>query len=155
MRVLPGTVRSGALHFYAQPCCPIMSFALSFRFACRLSRSGRGTGRRALQSLRTSSNLWGAELSSQFTIVPRGMAALHTGALLKLHPLMRLIRIRCGLCFPYDANPTGGVRHLRSDQKHEPCGDDSLFSGELALPDWVARISRLIGKSDTTAKRPD
>jgi hypothetical protein len=40
-----------------------------------------GNGRRAIQLLRTSSKLWGAELSSQSTIIPSSIAALHTGAL--------------------------------------------------------------------------
>jgi hypothetical protein len=33
-------------------------------------------------------------------------------------------------------------------------GETSLLGGELALPVWVARVSRFIGKFDTTAKRP-
>lgn len=36
----------------------------------------------------------------------------------------------------------------------EPVGEVSLLGGELALPFRVARVSRLIGKSDSTAKDP-
>jgi hypothetical protein len=56
MRLLPGTLQSGALRFL---CVPLLAFAiaspeprlvLSILFASRLSRFGRGTQRQAIHS---------------------------------------------------------------------------------------------------------
>lgn len=50
-----------------------------------------------------------------------------------------------------DALPMGALPAY-SLMWNEWRGETSLLGGELALPVWVARVSRFIGKSDTTAK---
>ena len=52
-----------------------------------------------------------------------------------------------------DALPMGAFAAC-SMIRNERCGESSLLSGELLYPFRVARVSRLIGKSDSTAKRP-
>ena len=58
------------------------------------------------------------------------------------------------LLFSGDAISYVSNRRAQSTLKRSQLiGDVSLLYGELALPMlWVARVSRLIGNSDTTAK---
>jgi hypothetical protein len=87
------------------------------------------------------------------TLCENALAASFAGVTHQLHPLAGIHSARL-LLFSGDA--ISYVSNRRAQSTLEPSqllGDVSLLNGELALPmPRVARVSRLIGNSDTTAK---
>ena len=81
------------------------------------------------------------------------LAASYAGVVHPLHALAGIDSAR-PLLFSGDAISYVSKRRAQSTPNFLNCaGDVSLLNGELALPVlWVARVSRLIGNSDTTAK---
>jgi hypothetical protein len=87
------------------------------------------------------------------TLCENALAASCAGVVHQLHPLAGIDAARL-LLFSGDAISYVSKRSAQSNLNDLNCtGDVSLLNGELALPvSWVARVSRLIGNSDTTAK---
>ena len=79
------------------------------------------------------------------------LAASCAGVVHQLHPLAGIDSARL-LLFSGDAISYVSKSSAQSSLNDLNCtGDVSLLNGELALPvSWVARVSRLIGNSDTT-----
>ena len=142
-----------------QPCLPLVQFWTG----------NAAAGRSNVRELRAICK--GAELKTQFITIPWSLAALHTeiiGIRYSLHTALSrpvFCRAPCrascedrygaACCFPLgDALPMGAfaacslLRIEHPDAAKLPCSAASLL-----CPFRVARVSRLIGKSDTTVNR--
>jgi hypothetical protein len=86
------------------------------------------------------------------TLCENALAASCAGVVHLLYPLAGIDSARL-LLFSGDAiSYVSKHRAQLADKPLSLPGDVSLLDGELALPmSWVARVSRLIGNSDTTA----
>ncbi len=129
--------------------CVIAHYRSSWRYCClRLFRKRCSRERQRLNRPVSASVAPKTRIPSR-TRLP----LISTGVVNQLHPVAEIQSAR-PLLFSGDALPYVSLspRTFLLDQILP--GEDCLLGGELALPDSrVARVSRLIGNSDTTAKQ--
>jgi hypothetical protein len=136
-----------------------------FRLRCKLARNSFRAGRSNFQNLKhfhKSGLTWRYSINRRFlltaivqphwpgmTSANYALSDVHKRAIVQLHPVVRIVTVRPAP-FSGDALPMGtsaaGIQRLG-----ELNGKDSLLAASLLFPFGVARVSRLIGKFDSTA----